>query len=211
MAILTIEGLGNKLLMKENACCIDWLEEVLHLLDKKAIANFFTNLWTSWNNQNNLIFRGKEDNARLVWEKAKSFSNEFHIHNLVNNPLILTALTYQLWKKPPRGFIKVNFDAAVAQNRTGYGVVMGDEDSFVIGGSGGFKDADLTRERAEIYAFEESVKLARTMNFSKGVFETDYASLANRANKRDLDITIMGMQIKENFNSMDNFNFVSIS
>ncbi|MBA0728999.1 hypothetical protein Golax_022970 [Gossypium laxum] len=52
----------------------------------------------------------------------------------------MLRLSLRSEKKPTKGFIKVNFDAVVAQNRTGYGVVMRDEDGFVIGSGEGFKD-----------------------------------------------------------------------
>ncbi|MBA0563904.1 hypothetical protein Golob_008865 [Gossypium lobatum] len=127
--------------MKNYACCIDWLEDMLCVLDKKVAADFFTILWNNWNNHNNCIFRGKEDEARVVWERAKTLSNEFCIHNLLN------------------------FDAVVAPNRTSYGMIARDKDGFVIGGGGGFKEEVLTVEWAEIYAPEESLKLAKTEYF----------------------------------------------
>ncbi|MBA0596557.1 hypothetical protein Gorai_013373 [Gossypium raimondii] len=157
-----------------------------------------------------LVKKGKEDDARVVWERANSLSNDFRIHNLVNEPLIPSAPAHQQWRKHPRDFIKVNFDAAVSPNKTGYGVIMRDEDGFVIGGGRSFKEEDLTGEWAEIFTFEESVKLARAMNFSKAVFETDCTSLANKGNRRNLDITIMGTRIKEIFYSLAKFYCVSI-
>ncbi|MBA0722997.1 hypothetical protein Golax_003618, partial [Gossypium laxum] len=192
------------------ACCINWLEDVLHVLDKKVVVDFFTTLWNSWNNCNNFIFWGKEDDTRVVLERAETFSNEFRIHNLVNNSLISSAPACQKWKKPPRGFVKVNFNVVVAQNRTGDRIVIRDGDGFVIGGGRGFKNEELIRQWPKIYAFVETVKLARTMNISKALFETDYTYLAKRVNKCDSDIIIMGTRIKEIFNSMDMFGFVSI-
>ncbi|MBA0743370.1 hypothetical protein Gogos_006053 [Gossypium gossypioides] len=107
-------------------------------------------------------------------------------------------------------FIKVNFNASVAPNKTGYRMVARDEDGFVIGGGKGFKEEALTVEWAKIYAFEESLKLASTLNISKALFETDCASLVNRVRKRDLDITIMGTRIKEINKTMENFESISI-
>ncbi|MBA0568355.1 hypothetical protein Golob_005854 [Gossypium lobatum] len=179
-SILTTGGLDNKLLIKEYACCINWLED------------------------------GKEDDTRVVLERAKTFSNEFRIHNLVNNLLISSAPACQKWKKPPRGFVKVNFNVVVAQNRTGDRMVIRVGDGFVIEGGRGFKNEELIRQWPKIYAFVETVKLARTMNISKALFETDYTYLAKRVNKCDSDIIIMGTCIKEIFNSMDMFGFVSI-
>ncbi|KAH1063883.1 hypothetical protein J1N35_028870 [Gossypium stocksii] len=73
-AILSVGGLDNKLLIKDYYCCIDWMEDLMRVLDKKATADFVTTLWNSWNNRNNFIFRGKEDDAHVVWERAKTLS-----------------------------------------------------------------------------------------------------------------------------------------
>ncbi|MBA0816139.1 hypothetical protein Gohar_000832 [Gossypium harknessii] len=62
-AILTLGGLDGRLLNKDYSCCIDWIENAMRLLDKKAIVDFITTLWNSWNNQNNYVFRGKEEEA----------------------------------------------------------------------------------------------------------------------------------------------------
>ncbi|KAH1113923.1 hypothetical protein J1N35_007301 [Gossypium stocksii] len=65
-AILSIGGLENSTILKEYNCCIDWLEDMMRVLDKRAMADLMTTLWNSWNNKNNFIFRGKEDEAQLV-------------------------------------------------------------------------------------------------------------------------------------------------
>ncbi|KAK5838771.1 hypothetical protein PVK06_007509 [Gossypium arboreum] len=43
-AILTLGGFDNLLLVGDYSCCIDWLEDVLRVLDLKAAADFFTTL-----------------------------------------------------------------------------------------------------------------------------------------------------------------------
>ncbi|MBA0676996.1 hypothetical protein Goari_018425, partial [Gossypium aridum] len=53
------------------------------------------------------------------------------------------------WDKPPKNCIKINFDASTGNNRTGYGVIVRDDNGFVLGGGGGFKDAQLSVEEAE--------------------------------------------------------------
>ncbi|MBA0717597.1 hypothetical protein Golax_005398 [Gossypium laxum] len=54
--ILTFGGLDGRLLNKDYFCCIDWMENDIRLLDKKAMADFITTLWNSWNNRNNYFF-----------------------------------------------------------------------------------------------------------------------------------------------------------
>ncbi|MFQ6652685.1 hypothetical protein Gotur_024437 [Gossypium turneri] len=59
---------------KDYHFCIDWIEDVMRVLDMKATADFITMLWNRWNNCNKFIFRGKEDDASVVWDRAKTQS-----------------------------------------------------------------------------------------------------------------------------------------
>ncbi|MFQ6666796.1 hypothetical protein Gotur_033028 [Gossypium turneri] len=54
--------------------------------------------------------------------------------------------------KPPNGYVKINFDAAVLHGRMGFGVIARDSDGFIIGGSGGFKDKLMNADWAEMEA-----------------------------------------------------------
>ncbi|MFQ6626119.1 hypothetical protein Gotur_006364 [Gossypium turneri] len=71
-ATLTIGGLYGRLLNKYHLCCANWIEDFIHLLDKKAVIDFITMLWHSWSNRNNYVFRGNEDEAQVIWESAKT-------------------------------------------------------------------------------------------------------------------------------------------
>ncbi|XP_016752465.2 uncharacterized protein [Gossypium hirsutum] len=156
---------------------------MLSILDKKAMADFMTILWNCWNNRNNPVFRGKEDEAKDIWNKASMLSKEIRIHNLLKVPLLSAQLDVRKWVKPPKNYIKINFDASTGNNRIGYGVIIRDEDGFVLGGGGGFKDVQLSFEEAEWYAFDESIKIARRLNIKGDVlFESDCAGLVNKIN-----------------------------
>ncbi|KAA3467043.1 reverse transcriptase [Gossypium australe] len=75
--ILVMGGIDSSLLEGNFTQCIDRIEEVMRVLDIKAISDFITTLWNSWNNRNNYIFRGKEDDARVVWERARTLNDDF--------------------------------------------------------------------------------------------------------------------------------------
>ncbi|MBA0755621.1 hypothetical protein Gogos_021909 [Gossypium gossypioides] len=197
-AILSICGQDNSTISKEYECYIDWLEDMMRVLDKKAMPDVMTTLWNSWNNRNNFTFRGKEDEAQVIWDKARTLSQEFRICNLINDPLLSTNPTVKRWEKPPKGFVKINFNASVCNNRFGYGVIVRDEDGFVLGYGRGFKKMPLTMEEAECNAFEESIKLVCKLNINSDViFETDNAYLVNKVKYQCTDITIIGARIKE--------------
>ncbi|MBA0636111.1 hypothetical protein Godav_025449 [Gossypium davidsonii] len=88
-AILPFGGLDNKLLERDYSCCIDWIEDIIRTLDMKAVVDFFTILWNSWNNMNNFIFRGQDEDAKTVWERAKTLFHDFRIHNLMGYGVIV--------------------------------------------------------------------------------------------------------------------------
>ncbi|MBA0655899.1 hypothetical protein Goklo_008320 [Gossypium klotzschianum] len=126
--ILTFGGLDGRLLNKDYFWCIYWMEDDIRLLDKKAMADFITTLWNSWNNH-----------------------------------------------------------------------------GFVIGGGYDFKDEKMLVDWVELYAFEESLKVARSLSIANAIFETDCVSLANMIKKHREDITIMGHHINDLFKTMDMF------
>ncbi|MBA0620496.1 hypothetical protein Godav_006203 [Gossypium davidsonii] len=164
-----------------------------------------------WNNRNNYVFRGKEEEAIVVWDRAKTLCQDFRIHNLVNKLVLPVTPICKNWEKPPYGFVKVNFDVIVSSNKICYGVVVWDSDGFVLGGGGGFKDEVMSAEWRELYAFEESLKIACSLNITKAIFETDCASLVNMVKKHGNDITIMGYHIDEAYKNMESFNSTTVN
>ncbi|MBA0635812.1 hypothetical protein Godav_022122, partial [Gossypium davidsonii] len=136
-AVLSIGDWSSSFISKNYNRCIDW---------------------------NNYIFRGKEEEAKQKWERASNLQREFRICNMLKEPLLSQTKVEKKWKKPPKNFIKVNFDATVGENRCGYGTVIRNEDGFVLGGGGGFKEGRLSVEEAECMAFEESIKVACSLH-----------------------------------------------
>ncbi|KAG8500630.1 hypothetical protein CXB51_004357 [Gossypium anomalum] len=162
-------------LQKNYHCCINWLEDVMRVLNKRATADLMTTLWNSWINRNNFIFCGKEEEAHVVWERARTLSQDFRIFNLIINPLLPNNSAVKRWEKPPR---------AVARG----------------------KNEMMLAEWAEIYAFEESIKMACALNIKTAVvFETDNASLVNRVKHHSTDVTIISARVKDSIKALENF------
>ncbi|KAK5842845.1 hypothetical protein PVK06_005256 [Gossypium arboreum] len=55
--ILSIGGWKASTISKKYSCCIDWLEDMMKVLDKRAMADLMTTLWNCWNNRNKYIFK----------------------------------------------------------------------------------------------------------------------------------------------------------
>ncbi|KAK5843184.1 hypothetical protein PVK06_005628 [Gossypium arboreum] len=61
---------------KQYDSCVDWLENMMRILDKRVMADLITTLWNCWNSRNNFIFKGKEDNVQTIWDRASNLVNE---------------------------------------------------------------------------------------------------------------------------------------
>ncbi|MBA0829243.1 hypothetical protein Goarm_013861, partial [Gossypium armourianum] len=133
LAILALGGLDGQLLDNDYERCIDWLEDAMRVLDKKAFEDLIMILWNGWNGRNNAIFRDKDEDAGVIWERAKMLGDDFRIHNLTIKPILPLTPSPQKWEKPPIDFVKVNVDAVVVDNKTRFGVVICDCDGFILG------------------------------------------------------------------------------
>ncbi|MBA0838059.1 hypothetical protein Goarm_010156, partial [Gossypium armourianum] len=109
----------------------------MRLLDKKALEDFIIFLWNSWNSRNNFTFRGKEEGASVIRDKAFTLSNDFRVHNLSHKPIIPFTPACNNWKKPKR----------VLQR--------------------GCKNMEVTSERAELVAQDEGMQLAGRLNIQQ--------------------------------------------
>ncbi|KAL1151424.1 hypothetical protein V6Z11_A09G041000 [Gossypium hirsutum] len=151
--VLLLGGWSESMFSKNYDHCIDWPEGTMCVLDRKAMADLMVLLWNCWNNRNNFIFRGKEEEATIIWERASTLSEDFRICNMLKAPLFSSNSEVKKWKKPPKGFVKVNFDATVGINSTGYGIIVRDDDGFVLGGGGGFIARRFSVHEAECVFF----------------------------------------------------------
>ncbi|KAH1081115.1 hypothetical protein J1N35_020876 [Gossypium stocksii] len=95
------------------------------------------------NNRNNMVFQGKDDPAMVVWERARTLSNDFRIFNLNEPSMIPPIPECKGWEKPPNDFIKINVDAAVSIRIVGYGAIARDADGLVLAGCYGFTTKDI--------------------------------------------------------------------
>ncbi|KAG8492635.1 hypothetical protein CXB51_010097 [Gossypium anomalum] len=180
--VLITGGLNNRLPEGRYDRCIDW---------------------------NKMVFQGKEDPTRVVWERAQALSNEFRIFNLNNPPVIPPKPSCKGWKKPLKDFVKINnVDAASSDGGVGYGVITRDADGFVLGGCYGFANKTLDVIWAEFEALSMGLKLADSMKIPRLIVESDNATLINTANKRVKDVTILGQCINKECKILKNFDSV---
>ncbi|XP_017609172.1 uncharacterized protein LOC108455070 [Gossypium arboreum] len=156
-AVLSFYGLDGCLLESNCESCIDWLEDATCLLDLKVFENLIMVLWNIWNNRNNALFRGKKDDARMVWEQVRTLRNEFRIFNLTHAPINPKPSRTYRWIKSPNDFVKINVDAAIVVSAVGIGVIAWDCDDFVLGGRAIYMDYNMDVDWAEAEALREGI------------------------------------------------------
>ncbi|MFQ6665641.1 hypothetical protein Gotur_032310, partial [Gossypium turneri] len=96
-----------------------------------------------------------------------------------------------------QGTIKINFDASVHDKKAFYDLVARDADGFVLGGQTGYVNKEVHIEWAELQAMEESINFARSNNWKNVDLESDCASLVNRFNRRQEDLTMVGHRLRD--------------
>ncbi|XP_016704723.1 uncharacterized protein [Gossypium hirsutum] len=165
----------------------------------------FDDRLNSWNNRNNFTFRGKEEDASTKWTRALTLSNDFKIHNLSEKPMLPYQPIGRKWIKPPREMMKINVDVAIEEGKMGLGVIIKDEDGFVLGGYGCVKDLTFNSEWAEMMTIEEGVSLAKSLNLKRVQFEFDSSNIVNKINRRDQDIRFLGQRAKAIYKKLRSF------
>ncbi|KAH1063823.1 hypothetical protein J1N35_028810 [Gossypium stocksii] len=159
------------------------------VLDNMVISDLITILWN-----------GVEDNDKVTWDRAAALSKDFWIFNLLEDTMVL--------KKAEE---KINFDATIHGKKVYYGLIARNSDGFVLGGLMGNVDKEMQIEWAEMQAMEESIRVARSNNWSYLKLESDCASLVNRFNKRDSDLTMLGHLMREIQRQIQFFSYFSFS
>ncbi|MBA0870414.1 hypothetical protein Goshw_012098 [Gossypium schwendimanii] len=120
------------------------------VMDIKVVSDFITVLWNVWNSRNNSIFRGVEEDAKVIWDRAASLSKDCQIFNFLEDPMLPRKTDNKAWKKSNQDTIKINFDASVYGKIACYGLVARDADGFVHGGRVGFVNKEMQTEWVEL-------------------------------------------------------------
>ncbi|MBA0850915.1 hypothetical protein Goshw_009452 [Gossypium schwendimanii] len=178
-------------------------ETLIHALKDYPTSRAILSIGGWNNNRNKYIFKGKEEEAQVIWERASTLSKDFRICNMMKESLLSPNLAIKKWVKPPQGFVKINFGTTVGVNRIGYGTTA---EGFVLRGGGSFIEMMMSAEEAECYAFKASIKLACQLNIKGDVlFETDNAGLVNKLRNHSTNVTIISARIKACKEAFNNF------
>ena len=99
-------------------------------------------------------------------------------------PMLSQSIPLPKWKAPPMGFFKINTDAAAFEDgrKSCIGVVIRDNMGVVLAASSKVLSASYSAEILEALAMQDGVLLAREMEVSHAIFESDTLSIFQAIN-----------------------------
>ncbi|KAK5833735.1 hypothetical protein PVK06_017589 [Gossypium arboreum] len=92
------------------------------------------------------------------------------------------------WQTPLAGFIKVNVDVTVSNGCSGFGVVVRDNDGFVLGGCYKFRNEAMDVSWAELKAFTAGLKLDEKIKYDSAYFGIGQCNASQQAIMKKCDL-----------------------
>ncbi|KAK1321207.1 hypothetical protein QJS10_CPA03g00057 [Acorus calamus] len=168
-----------------------WMSANITVPFKKEIANivFTTTFWHIWVERNNRVFSDKRMHKLVILKRIKvsiklrTIHRVFRIIQTLNLVMVSNAFGVQIeekensstivkWMSPEDGWLKLNTDGSLADDRGGYGALIRNSNSEFQLGLAGRLDLP-TINLLELKAIEQGVKLSSTMQACKLWIETD--------------------------------------
>ena len=99
-------------------------------------------------------------------------------------PMLSQSIPLPKWKAPPTGFFKINTDVAAFEDgrKSCIGVVIRDNMGVVLAASSKVLSASYSAKISEALAMQDGVLLAREMEVSHAIFESDTLSIFQAIN-----------------------------
>lgn len=129
-----------------------------------------------WLRRNRLVFEGVFTHPSNVFKEAVNSLTNFRRCNSEEGQQrtprdeIVPAIPHARWMPPPSGFIKINWDASINQQRKciGNGVIARDNVGSFLGSYCLTKQVDVDPLVAEVMAALEAVTFSREAGFFEG-------------------------------------------
>ncbi|KAK9999628.1 hypothetical protein SO802_019231 [Lithocarpus litseifolius] len=151
---------------------------------------FFGVAWAIWYNRNQAAFESKCQMPDQIWRFARNLLGDYKG--------ALVALIMNLgdknnaWTPPPPGVVKMNVDGATSEDgrNSSVGVVIRDSYGAVIAACGKFLQGQFSVTEVEALAMEYGILLARDMNLTQIIVESDAIPIVNSINKNFIEGSI---------------------
>ncbi|KAK0603417.1 hypothetical protein LWI29_004743 [Acer saccharum] len=146
---------ASDLRLEDTAPFIDFVSSCLHILDDGELDLICIIWWRIWYDRNLWVHSGERINLGDVAAWCSSYLREFKDANLVEDGRLgMVIPSPARWQPPSSGLYKLNTDASLdsTSQRIGLGMVIRDQEGFVMGSSAQRVDVNFSPKVAEALA-----------------------------------------------------------
>lgn len=139
-----------------------WLAEVMKGLKHEDLTRVVVRLWAIWYARRQALHENQFQSPFSTNSFVERFINELDSVKPKNKKMPMAVSPAPRWIKPPRGFQKINVDAAISKNlsKASVAAVARDEDGNFLGASALVLEGCTDAEIAEVVACREGLALA---------------------------------------------------
>ena len=184
----------------------------MHFLAHKPshdLELFFTVAWAIWFNKNKVIHDDLCSSPSQIWQMAKILLEDF---NDTASSDFCTPNPSQLhsWSPPPPGVLKINVDGSSSdlEDSSCIGVIIRDYKGKTVAAFCKPLQSHFPTELAEVFAVEQGISLARELQLSRVMLESDALSVINVINDSTFG-TSYGHIIQDISHAQSSFDFCS--
>ena len=152
---------------------VDIALEILEAGSPQDLEIFFATAWSIWLNRNKVVFDSGGSPPSQIWNMARRTREDYC--DVITCQLLRQQPPDVGWMAPPPEFYEINVDGATAgeRNLSCAGVVIRDCRGLVVAACSKVLNGAFAAEVSEALAVEEGVRLAKELDLSQVIIESD--------------------------------------
>ena len=184
----------------------------MHFLTNKPshdLELFLTVAWAIWFNRNRVIHNDMCSSPSQVWQMEKNLIEDFN--DAASSKLCSPKPSHlHSWSPPPPGVFKINVDGSSSdlEESSSIGVIIRDCKGHTVAAYCKPLQSHFSAELVEVFAVEQGIFLARELQLSRVMLESDALSVINAINDSTFG-TYYGHIIQDISHAQSSFDFCS--
>ncbi|XP_042980102.1 uncharacterized protein LOC122310285 [Carya illinoinensis] len=179
----------------------------MDLLEQDDMVSFATTSWLIWKRRNEMIFRKCFLHPRIVAQNSKHLVEELQLAKQQNKKLTGKVQRQAAWVTPPRGRLKLNWDASLdkIRCRVGVGAVIRDHEGQVLATLRMQHDLFPDPFLAEAYAALQASIFCKSSGYKGIIMEGDSLQVVKGLNSASDSHTYAGQLIADTKTTLSSF------
>ncbi|KAL3846296.1 hypothetical protein ACJIZ3_003699 [Penstemon smallii] len=174
----------------------DWVEKLRTKLGSGERNLCWIISWTLWNNRNKIRVGEERFQPHEVIEFAKDYWARVNSANVITQIQVTVPLNSR-WSAPPLNVIKLNFDGALADGRSGLGVVARNHEGECLDWRSLRINRKLPVEVAEASAAIKALELAIMKGWKHVILEGDCKVVIDRVREQNAFLGSFGVLVED--------------